>query len=353
MQDVLKELRSAGRAGPASECPENVDWDAVVAGQLPEAEAMALLKHAAGCSRCGTLLRNATQFSSGDATPEEEAMLAAMPSSRTAWREEMILKLQCAAQPLAQSNRWRWPFWRSPIFLIGAAVFAVLMFTVWIVVSATNNVLPVATETSAARKPPAIQQPSSSEALKAPDVQLNSSNAVSPAPQTELNSPPAPASSSNVLADGSNSVSLALLAQAYTEHRTIDMRFRGAMNAPIRVERSARSSNFEKPAILLEAEAMIAKKLTENPGNVTWLDARAQADLLDGQYDPAIKTLRLATEAQPNSIELIIDLATAYVVRGEQVGSTSDLSKAYDLLSQALLISPKDPVARFNIALER
>jgi CHAT domain-containing protein len=142
-----------------------------------------------------------------------------------------------------------------------------------------------------------------------------------------------------------------LLAQAYTEHRTIEVRIPGANYAPMRVERSGGGSNLDKPAALLKAEALISENLQKHPADPAWLQARARADLLDGNYESAIKTLQRALEIQPDSPSLLADLGSAYFVRAETADRAIDYGNSIEELGKALAKAPDDPVALFNRAL--
>jgi len=142
-----------------------------------------------------------------------------------------------------------------------------------------------------------------------------------------------------------------LLAQAYTEHRTIEVRIPGAKYAPMRVQRGTTGSSIDKPPALLKAEELIAENLQKNPDNVSWLQAKARADLLDGNYDPAIKTLQRALEVNPDEPSVLIDLGTAYYVRAEAANRPIDYGNAIESLGKALTKMPDDPVALFNQAL--
>jgi len=142
-----------------------------------------------------------------------------------------------------------------------------------------------------------------------------------------------------------------LLAQAYTEHRTLEMRIPGARYAPMRIERSTGGSSLDKSAALLKAEALIGEKLKKNPSDPEWLQAKARADLLDGNYASAVKTLQRALETKPDSPVLLTDLASAYFERAEAGSRAIDYGNAVETLGQALAKSPNDPVALFNRAL--
>ena len=142
-----------------------------------------------------------------------------------------------------------------------------------------------------------------------------------------------------------------LLAQAYSEHRTLEVRIPGAKYAPLQAQRGTQGSDFDKPQSLLKAEVLIGENLSKNPNNPVWLQARARADLLDGNYDSAIKSLQRALETQPNSASLLTDLGSAYFVRADSADRPIDYGNAIESLGKALAKSPDDPVALFNRAL--
>src|SRR5260370_23136140 len=88
-----------------------------------------------------------------------------------------------------------------------------------------------------------------------------------------------------------------LLAQAYSEHRTLEVRIPGAKYAPVQTERGSGGSDFHKVPSLLKAEALIGENLSKNPNDPAWLQVQALADLLDGNYEPAIR-LAMANKKQ-------------------------------------------------------
>jgi tetratricopeptide (TPR) repeat protein len=142
-----------------------------------------------------------------------------------------------------------------------------------------------------------------------------------------------------------------LLAHAYTEKRTVELRMAGAGYAPLRVSRGPTASFISRPAALLKAEALIASQLESHPSDPSWLQAKAQADLLEGKCDAAVEALRRALELDPASPALLTDLATAYFQRAQQEDRKEDFGAAYEYLSQALKLRPDDPVALFNRAI--
>jgi len=142
-----------------------------------------------------------------------------------------------------------------------------------------------------------------------------------------------------------------LLAQAYTEHRTLEVRIPGAKYAPMRSERGTGQSDFDKPHSLLKAKDLIGEALSKNPNDPKWLQARARAELLDGNYESAIRSLQRALESQPDSSSLLTDLGSAYFVRAESANRPIDYGNAIESFGKALAESPDDPIPLFNRAL--
>jgi CHAT domain-containing protein/tetratricopeptide (TPR) repeat protein len=142
-----------------------------------------------------------------------------------------------------------------------------------------------------------------------------------------------------------------LLAQAYSEHRTLEVRISGARYSPVRVERGGAGSSLDKPPALLKAEALIGENLRKHPNDPVWLQARARADLLDGNYESAINSLQRALEAQPDDPSLLTDLGSAYYVRAESGDRPIDYGNAVQSFGKALAKSPNDTIALFNRAL--
>ena len=131
----------------------------------------------------------------------------------------------------------------------------------------------------------------------------------------------------------------------------LEPRISGAEFGPLRIQRAQQTSHMDSPSSLLEAEKEITNNLARHPSDPFWLQSRARAELLEGNYNGAIDNLRQALAAKANSPSLLIDLATAYSQRADATGNTEDLGTAVDLLGQALKASPRDPVALFNRAL--
>ncbi len=142
-----------------------------------------------------------------------------------------------------------------------------------------------------------------------------------------------------------------LLAAAYTDQRTFELRMPNADYAPVRLVRgSSQRSRMDRPTALLEGEARIARELMKNPRSPRWLSARGRAELLERDYSSAIASFQKALEFEPNSYVTLTDLASAFFERAEARNSQPDYNLAIESLNRALNIKPDDPVALFNRA---
>jgi CHAT domain-containing protein/tetratricopeptide (TPR) repeat protein len=305
-QSELSRLLSQGNppAGTApadwgADCTGEDEWLAVAAGLLSETDTKEKIKHAAQCARCGPFLREATETLAEEATRDEEDLLAGLNSARPEWRKVLAstMREQVAGKSVevlgeaVNKDRSRQPYhWWRPLFAPRPA-FALAGCVV--VIAAAWLGLRVL-------RPPSAQE---------------------------------------------------LLAQAYTERRTLEPRIAGAKYAPMRVERGPGASNLDKPPALLKAEALIGENLRQHPNDPAWLQARARADLLDGNYDSAIKSLQRALETTPDSPLLLTDLGSAYFLRAESADRPLDYGNAVESLGKALAKTPDDPIALFNRAL--
>lgn len=275
-------LQGAGgaRAGN-SPCPPDARWLEVAAGLGTSAERKRYINHAAGCARCGQLLKEAVEDVGMALTEEEETKVAALDSAKPEWQSNLSKKIADSAPPIAVPEEPVIPTRKFVFWPRWAAAFAALILAAgggwwaWIL-------------------------------LRAPSVED-------------------------------------LLAQAYTEQRTMEMRIPRAKYAPMRVERGPGESNIKRPA-LLKAEVLIAEGLQKNPNDPALLQAEGRADLLDGKYGEAIKSLQLALLSRPDSPELLTDLGSAYY-------QAADYGNAVEFLSQALAKSSNDPIILFNRAL--
>jgi CHAT domain-containing protein/tetratricopeptide (TPR) repeat protein len=289
---VLGEIIGTGMRRDVQEggnCIANVEWYRLAAGLLPEVETRALIKHAAQCGHCGPLLRHAADTLSDATTATEEDLLATLGSARHEWKRNLASTLSGNSQ--GRSTYGEWKSWWRKLFIWPVPAFVV------------GAILLVAVASWLGFR--AFRQPSAAQ----------------------------------------------LLAQAYVEHRTIEMRFFDAQYAPMHVERGAGGSSIDKSQALLKAEALIGENLKKTPNDPLWLQAKAQADLLDGNYDSSITSLQRALEAWPDASGLQTDLASAYFQRGMSGNRPADYTLAIDLLGQVLQKQPDNKTALFNRAI--
>jgi CHAT domain-containing protein/tetratricopeptide (TPR) repeat protein len=287
-QNLISQRRT-GKPAKEPNCPDESEWARIAAGLVEEAEAKERMKHAAQCGHCGPLLRVAAKTLSDETSPDEEAVLANLSSASSDWQAQMAETLRSGRRPRRVSQSAP-PFWKNLLYSPRFAFAAGAIVTV--VVAGLIGVR--------------LLRPASAEQL---------------------------------------------LAQAYTERRTIDVRIPGAVYAPVRVERAGSDSSFDKPEALLKAEALISENLRKHPSDPVWLDAKGRAELLDGEYDNAIKTLQRALEANPVSAQLMTDLGAAYFARAKSTNRSIDYGSAIEFLGKALTKNPNDPIALFNRAL--
>jgi CHAT domain-containing protein len=142
-----------------------------------------------------------------------------------------------------------------------------------------------------------------------------------------------------------------LLARAYTEQRSLELRICRTPYSLLRVRRGDETSRMDRSQSLLEAEALIAKGLRNHPEDSSLLAARGQANLLEGAYEAAITDMQETLDAQPKSAAILNGLATAYFERAESGDRFDDYAIAFELQSRALEQSPDDPVILFNRAI--
>ena len=230
-QIALLKPNARGTKGP--NCPPGAVWLDIAAG-LANQDSEKYLNHAAECDHCGPFLREVKEDFADDFTPEEALRVASLPSANTNWQRRLAEALggtpEDAKREPETSTRLT-PAWHGKPFSWKLPVLAAAAIALTVIAISIGVGL-----------------------LREASVDQ-------------------------------------LLATAYTERRTLEVRIPGAQHAPLRVERGATGSNLEKPPSLLKAEALISERLQKNPNDPTWLDARARADLLDGNYDSAVKTL--------------------------------------------------------------
>jgi CHAT domain-containing protein len=292
VQGEILRMRAPNPSPPTAECIGDAEWLEVAAGLYPDAKTRELMKHAAQCGHCGPLLKKAAETLLDETTPSEETLLTSLSSARPEWQKNMAATLRDSVGVRGSDREKKGgPQWWQTLF-------------------------------SGPR--PAVALAGIAAAVMAGWLGLS------------MLRPPSAEK---------------LLARAYTEHRTLEVRIPGAKFAPMRVERAAGGSSLDKSPSLLKAEALIADNLRKTPNDPAWLQAKARADLLDGNYESAIKSLQRALETQADDPALLTDLASAYFERAESADRAVDYGNAIEALGKVLAESPDDPVVLYNRAL--
>jgi CHAT domain-containing protein len=289
----LANMRTAGSGSPKSDCPDWHVWREIAGGLTPPDETLANIEHASRCDYCGPLLREAVVELAnldGELTEAERNHIASLESANAEWQQRLAQRITGTLQ--SNRDQKAVPWWqRLRVPVVAMAGVSILAVGSWVGVHQYQIYR---------------NQPATAERL---------------------------------------------LARAYTQQRTLELRIAGADYAPMRVSRGTEASFISRPAELLKAESLIASQLKFHPSDPSWLQAKAQADVLEGNYDVAIETLRRALELDPHSPALLTDLATAYSQRAQQEDRKDDFGAAYEYLSQALKLQPDDPTALFNRAI--
>jgi tetratricopeptide (TPR) repeat protein len=142
-----------------------------------------------------------------------------------------------------------------------------------------------------------------------------------------------------------------LLAQAYTEHRQMEMRLPGADWGPERTEMGTESSSLSEPVALLDARGNIKRAVEGNPNDPRWLQLEGRAELLGGKEDAAIAELEHARSLRPADSTILADLGAAYFQKAAKTDDPKLYSSAFEALSEGARLKPDDPVLAFNRAL--
>lgn len=141
-----------------------------------------------------------------------------------------------------------------------------------------------------------------------------------------------------------------LLAQAYTEHRTMEYRWPGAEWGPVRVTRGKGNASSSRPLALLDSEEVISRHANEEAGSA-WNPVRAQAEILEHDPDSAIRHIQGTELRGQQSVDLLVKLAIAYSLKAEREDATQNNAFALDLLNKALQIDPANRAALYNRAI--
>jgi CHAT domain-containing protein/tetratricopeptide (TPR) repeat protein len=292
----LRGLHSTYAGIPAKDCPPIESLRALVVGLKSVQESEKLLDHTAHCDYCALLLRDAVVELTSEPTSDEVSFLAQLSSAQPSFQRELARKLVAAPSPEtvreSRISSFGLPKSASSLLKIRRPFYAAIaaLFIAALIVSWVTRVL----------RGPSVDQ---------------------------------------------------LIAQSYSERRTLELRLAEAQLAPIRQQRGSGGSSFSKPAALLEAELQIKLQLQKTPDDPKWLALKGRSELLEWQYADAILSFERALEVKPDSPDLLRDLATAHFERAEAEQRPIDYGSAIEELSKALAKRPNDPVCLFNRAI--
>lgn len=299
------------------DCPNEDSLRDLAAGVSSNEEAARLTQHAAQCDHCGPILRAYTEDFSDDLSPEDQSLLNQLNSASPSWQKKIAARMAASTE------------------------------------GASSSVSPVLEPS--ARKPDGVaQHPSAVQKSGIP----SGKRSIFRLPSLKWLLVPVTAIACALIAffiwnaqrETPEKVEK-LLAQAYTEQRTMEMRWPGADYSPMRVTRGPEDSRFNKPAPLLEAEGIISRKQPDRSDDVQWLQAEARAEILEHQPQAAIATLDKALQNHPGSTPLMLDSAIAYFQLAELSKDDQQYIRAADLLSKILNLDPRNSTALYNRAL--
>jgi CHAT domain-containing protein len=142
-----------------------------------------------------------------------------------------------------------------------------------------------------------------------------------------------------------------MVARAYADQRTIELRFPNAPYGELKTQRGGGHSFVSASPLLLDAEIHIARGLQNQPENAGWLLNQAKVDLLHWNFSAARSALEQARQKDPQSLEIAIGLGISWFESAEEGGGAPDYGQAAELFSSVLSKQPNDAVALFNRAL--
>ena len=318
---------------PTAECPSEDALCNLAAGLSSSSESATLTQHAAQCPHCGPILRAYTEDFSDDLSPEDQALLSKLQSSSPEWQKKMAQQMTAAVSVPATSVR------------------------------------SLAAEQPASEKT-RVAQPGS------PDSPILAGGGGEPPSAVRKNASTVPKSSRFhlpslkwILTPAALGVTALiaffiwnaqretpqkvekLLAQAYTEQRTMEMRIPYAAHSDFKQTRGDNSSLLSSPEALRKATDVIAAKLKKSPDDPHWLLLSARLDLLDWRYQSAQSTLnKIDDEKLQDSSEFRLTQSLSLYEKAEIEHDPQSYGQVVDLLGKTLQKAPDDSVALFNQA---
>ncbi len=117
---------------PNSECYSDNEIQNVAAGMVEPEAAAPILQHAAQCDHCGPLLNQYFEIFSEESSPEIEALLDQLPSSKPGWERKKASEIAARMRPPAPSPTW-WERVLRPRILATAGGLASLVIPMFII----------------------------------------------------------------------------------------------------------------------------------------------------------------------------------------------------------------------------
>ena len=136
----------------------------------------------------------------------------------------------------------------------------------------------------------------------------------------------------------------ALLAQASGTARPFEFRLPGAAYGRAQTQRGAEAN---PPAVLLRAQAELAKREAAGERSIDLMRYQAWSELLTHQVGTAVRTLEEARRLAPNNLDVVSILGAAYAAQAE-AGSEAGFRPAAEALSLVLAGRPDDRAALYN-----
>lgn len=285
------DLSRTGLEYRGPDCPDEDDLRHLAAGLCPPDQATRLTQHASQCDHCGPVLRMYTEDFSDEASKEDEAVLGKLKSASAGWQKKMTRR-----------------------------------------VSEDFGASPARSQTAPARKPFAwrwVLAPTALAVCAAIAFGVWYSQRETPEKVEKL------------------------LAQAYTEQRTMEMRIPFADHADFKQTRSGDTASLlSSPEALRKAAEQIAVNLKKNPDDPKWMLLSARFDLLNWGYKPALSTLnKIGSDKVLESPEFRMTRALALYEKAEIEHDPQSYGEVVNLFGKTLQTTPDDPIALFNQAL--
>lgn len=316
--DSLKD-QNVNRA-TTSACPSKSDLRDLAAGVCPEETASTLIQHAATCDRCGALLRTYAEDFSEDLSEDEEALLQKTKAALPEWHKQTAREMMKAGGMETPAGAER-----------GATLGGELRIDRELRVERSDE------RAARPEKPPRRRFPWKWALI------------------------PATTAACAVIAFGlwyrqrdTPEKVEKLLAQAYTEQRTMEMRWPGAEHADFNQERSGnRESMLTSPAALRKAADLIDSHLKKNPDDPTWLLLSARFKVMEWNYNPALMALdKIEDDKVINSPDMRMTRALALYEQAElePERKAQSYGEIINIMGKTLQETPQDPSALFNRA---